>query len=300
MAITDQTKIDYLWKKIAYGVTETTASGKQATEENIPSPSTILGHQIWSQSDLIPVPADVSSVVEFVDVKLVADPSVTTRQAWFALADSDQPISTSNRLVDFIQFTVDPGYEVRVFSDEEKTSRLLPGTPGSEWVFDYSAGVLYFANPLPGNITELYLTGYRYVGTKGVSQESSNVSSGLVLSTLTYEVNLNQYEQHDFELATGSEFFLVDLEVSYPVTIRSHITSSREGSPQYSFVASSSHLIDDGSYVVGGERYYGPRQILLVNTGNPSSGKSYWTVTPNSSFLGPLTIKLRYLRFGAA
>ncbi len=301
MAISDQDKLDILWKKMIYGVSDTYVGGKAATEENIPSPITVQTDQIWSQSHLIPVPASTSSVVERVEIKLVADPSVTTRQAWFAPKDETQPISTANRLTDFISFTKDPGYEVRVYSDAEMKTRLLPSESGKEWVFDYSAGILYFFNSLPSNITDLYITGYRYVGEKGltgVGNGGGQSSSSLTKMTITYIVDINTNDSREFTLPTGSEFFLTDLEVSFPVTVESHRTSKRDDTFQYKFVATNSHKIDDGSYISGGTRYYGPRHVLLTNIDNPSSGSSYWKIISDSSNSGRLILKLSILRFG--
>lgn len=300
MAITDKDKLDILWKKIIYGVSETSVAGKAATEENIPSPATVYNNHVWSQSDLIPIPADQSSVVEFVDIKLVADPSVPTRQTWFAPANPNAPVSVANRLTDFISFTTDPGYEIKIYSKSDKSERLLPGASGREWVFDYSSGILYFFNELPGSITELYLTGYRYVGAKGSSSGGSGNGSGsvsLVPVTFKYITNINSFDTKHFTLPTGSEFFLTDLSVDLPVTVESHRTAYRDEVPQYKFVATNTHLVDDGSYVSGGVRYYGPRHVLLMNTSHPSSGVSYWTVS-SEQYAGKLTVTVKTLRFG--
>ena len=55
MAITDNQKIDYLFKKIVYGATKTdTNANKLAPNEAIPSPLLIRGDKVWKQSASIP------------------------------------------------------------------------------------------------------------------------------------------------------------------------------------------------------------------------------------------------------
>lgn len=179
MAIGDSSKLDLLWKRVGYGVTET-SSGKNAIEESIASPYIILGNQVWQEGDKIPNPAsEIANVVEAVSIQLIADPTVASKNSWLAVRDFPTGITTANRLGDFIPFTVAPSYEVKLYSDSAKTQRLLPGTSGFEWVFDYSAGVVWFANALPGGVTTLYLTGYRYIGKKGVGSSSGGTGSTL-------------------------------------------------------------------------------------------------------------------------
>ena len=55
MAITDSQKVDYLWKKIGYGMSKTdTNANKKAFEETISSPLLMRGDTIWHDSGSIP------------------------------------------------------------------------------------------------------------------------------------------------------------------------------------------------------------------------------------------------------
>ena len=66
MAITDNQKLDYLFKKIGYGATKTdTNANKLAPNEAIPSPLLIRGDRVWQQSGSIPAvrPATSASPV---------------------------------------------------------------------------------------------------------------------------------------------------------------------------------------------------------------------------------------------
>ena len=62
----DSQKVDYLWKKIGYGVAKTDISGNiDATQEPYASPLLIRGDTLWQQSGSIPsvIPGSNSSVV---------------------------------------------------------------------------------------------------------------------------------------------------------------------------------------------------------------------------------------------
>ena len=65
MAIPDNQKVDYLWKKIGYAAAKTdTEANKQGPNESIPSPLIIRGDKIMANSASIPgtIPAQVWSV----------------------------------------------------------------------------------------------------------------------------------------------------------------------------------------------------------------------------------------------
>jgi hypothetical protein len=60
-------KIDYLWKKVGYGVTKTAEpASKEAFNESIPSPLLYRGDLIWTQSGDIPAspPANTTPLVQ--------------------------------------------------------------------------------------------------------------------------------------------------------------------------------------------------------------------------------------------
>ena len=66
MAITDAKKVDYLWKKIGYGVAKTdTNANKKAPNESIASPLLINGANAWNRADQIPtvLPGSTTGVV---------------------------------------------------------------------------------------------------------------------------------------------------------------------------------------------------------------------------------------------
>ena len=55
MAISDNQKVDYLFKKLGYGVTKTdTNANKLAPNESIASPLLLRGDKVWAEAADIP------------------------------------------------------------------------------------------------------------------------------------------------------------------------------------------------------------------------------------------------------
>ena len=66
MAVADSTKVDYLYKKLGFGVTKTAPNAdKQAFNESIPSPLLMRGDKVWQSSGSIPSvkPSSTTSIV---------------------------------------------------------------------------------------------------------------------------------------------------------------------------------------------------------------------------------------------
>jgi hypothetical protein len=310
MTISDSTKLDLLWKKVGFGVTETTTN-KAANEENIASPYAILNTQVWQEANQIPVPANtLSGIVQHVTATLTPDPTVTSKQTWLA---SKTTGSSTTRLLDFIPFTVDSGYSANLYSDASLANALLPGVNNYEWVFDYSAGVLYFPNSIPSSVGgTLYLTGYQYIGSKGVggSSNTGTTSSGLYSSTLTYTTgSITPGLFVDFTLQTSALFYINQVSLSGTGTVNCYASQTRTDTNPYTFIANSSWmnnltgsivswLVDDGSYAANGIRYPGVGNLLF--TVNDSTGNSYWRITnTTTSLVSSYTLQCTILTFAS-
>jgi len=178
--IDDSQKIDLLWKKIQYGVTQTGAE-KSPYEELAVSNEQIRASEIWQNDKDIPSPAvEVANTVATVDIRMCAEPSVEDNTAWIAVAVYANGITPENRLRDFISPKFDPSYEIRVYADANKTQRIFNSSIETNWIFDYAAGVLWFPDPTIAP-TEVYITGFRYIGPKGLPA----TFSGDVIDVLT-------------------------------------------------------------------------------------------------------------------
>lgn len=189
MAILDSEKIDFLWKRILYGVSKTAnASTKLASNESISSPLVVLPTSIWRDAGSIPATppgASALPVVNYIGVdriQMTADTTSPQYVTWLACATTGQP---STRLVDFIPPTFGVGYAVKVYVGDPQNggTRIFPDAAGQEFVFDYEAGVLIFTASLPSARTSvgsgsmditlagIFIEVYQYFGAKGLSRQ---------------------------------------------------------------------------------------------------------------------------------
>ena len=186
MAITDSKKVDYLWKKLGDGKAKTdTNAQKKAPNEAIDSPLLMRGDVIWAQAHEIPstIPGSTTTHVRIY--------SGTT-----AVETTEDNTSTANRTwktgqTDWIPTQFGSTYLVKVYSDTSGVSdatstgtQLFPTGSGNddEWFFDYEAGILHFIGTnLPSSIDGskvVYITGARYIGTKGITSANNFVTVG--------------------------------------------------------------------------------------------------------------------------
>ncbi len=196
MAISNDKKIDYLWKKLGYSTTKTDdANKKSASNESIPSPLLIRGDGIWVQSDQIPpiIPQTSSTIVEVFNdylantVECVMDNTSTPLRTW------------KTSLLDWIPVEFGPTYQVKVYVDDPGASdpqttgtRLYPdGYGDDEWFFDYSSGTLHFiGDSLPASVISsksVYIAGARYFGSKGLQDfDTSGAIAGSIPASQTF------------------------------------------------------------------------------------------------------------------
>jgi hypothetical protein len=188
MAINESQKVDWLWKKLGYGVAKTDINGvKAATNESIASPLLIRGDNIWQDASQIPAtkPSSSSTIVELYDdsgngtatIEASADATATPNRTW------------KTNLTDWIPAEFGSTYLVKVYMDN--ISAAAPQTTGTqlfaagsgnndEWYFDYQSGVLNFiGDNLPSGISGkiIYVVGARFVGNKGTNLASANIGN---------------------------------------------------------------------------------------------------------------------------
>jgi len=178
MPVTDSQKIDYIWKKVGYGVAKTdTNSNKYAVNESIASPLLGRGDTIWQQSGDIPgtKPSSSTSVVEVYAgstlVECTADTTATANRTWLTNETDWIGIEFgSTYLVEvFIHTSGDPAG-----ADDISNKVFITGSGSNdEWYFDYQAGVVNFIGTnLPSGVSftgkSVYVKGARYIGPKGL------------------------------------------------------------------------------------------------------------------------------------
>lgn len=196
MAVSDNQKVDYLWKKLGYGATKTDTNAlKKAPNEAIASPLLLRGDKVWKDASSIPtsIPGSSAGVVT---VYTTAAPQECTQDV----------TSTANRtwkteLTDWISPEIGSTYQVKIYihTASDAGNAAASGTQvfatGSgnddEWFFDYQSGVLHFVGDnLPNGVSftgkSVYISGARYTGDFGVGGDLGDFTfSTNVMSTST-------------------------------------------------------------------------------------------------------------------
>ena len=179
MAISDNQKIDYLFKKLGLGATKTdTVFNKLAANESIPSPLLMRGDTIWSSSGEIPTvrPTDTTTIVQVrTAIESTEDITATGNRTW------------KTGITDWIPTEFGSTYLVNVYihtSGDAAGAEIMANkvfTTGSgnndEWFFDYQSGVLNFiGDNLPDGKSftgkSVFISGATYKGPKGVASAS--------------------------------------------------------------------------------------------------------------------------------
>jgi hypothetical protein len=217
MAISDSAKVDLLYKKY-FGVTKTDLpANKSPSNESISSPALLRGDIVWQQATSIPpTAAAAAGVVQAYQttsrIECVADTTTTPISSVYP--------SWKTNLTDWIPPEFGSTYFVKVYAETTGNANPTTGTPLSdsgiagvgEWNFDYSAGVLNFiGGTIPAALTAskvIYITGYRYIGTKGVT----NYPGGMTIGNIT--ITGNTITGNAAGISFGSNVFGSNITVS--------------------------------------------------------------------------------------
>lgn len=213
MAISDTQKVDYLWKKVGYGVAKTdTDTNKKAYEEAIASPLLIRGDKIWQLAGSIPalLPASTTTVVG-VYKDGVGSWSATVQTTEDTTASDNRTWKTN--LTDWIPVEFGSTYQVQVYIDtagsttpQSTGTKIFAAGSGNndEWYFDYQAGVLNFiGNNIPSAIASpnttnrIFVSGGRYIGAIGMVSteaavlETANIGNLRIADNVVSSLNTN-------------------------------------------------------------------------------------------------------------
>lgn len=221
MAISDSQKVDYLWKKIGYGVAKTdTDANKKAYEEAIASPLLIRGDRIWQLSGDIPgiIPSTTTSpVTVYKDgsgswshtVECTEDTTASDNRTW------------KTNLTDWIPVEFGSTYQVQVYIDvagaanpQTTGTKIFAAGSGNndEWYFDYQAGVLHFiGSNIPSSIASpnvtnrIFVSGARYTGTIGFGQsENANITNAIINTANITTANIGNLNITDNIIASNN------------------------------------------------------------------------------------------------
>jgi hypothetical protein len=178
MAISNDQKIDYLFKKVGFGATKTDVNSvKLAANESISSPLLLRGDKVLQEASSIPgvLPGSTSGVVTVYNssnpVECTNDVTASANRTWKTdLTDWIPPEFGSTYLVSVYIHTASDGANAVDISNKVFTTG---SGNNDEWFFDYQSGVLNFiGDNLPNGVNfsgkSVYITGARYSGTFGV------------------------------------------------------------------------------------------------------------------------------------
>ena len=297
MAITDAKKVDYLWKKIGYGVSKTdTNANKKAPNEAIASPLLLNGANTWNQANNIAgtLPASSTGVVTVYPTssptELVVDnTTVEANRTW------------KTNLTDWIPPEFGSTYQVKVYihTSSDASNAAASGdqvfATGSgnndEWFFDYQSGILHFiGSNLPNGINftgkSVYISGGRYTGTiglqnlTGVDAETGNFTfSG---STVNQDVT-----DADFTLDTagsGSFVFNSTTAINLPSGTTAQRPSATAGMMRFNSTTNKYEVSLDGSTFTSlrTEDQIPATITKDIFTGDGSTSSFTMTVTPDN------------------
>lgn len=320
MSLTDKMKLDHLWKKIEFNVAQTYFAGKEPNNENIQSYLPTYTDNIWTDAERIPstLPSTSTSVVEVYRgsnaVRCRMDTTAPYGKTWVAVQNYNQTINDTNRIGDWIPPMYDPSYGIKIWAGDPTLDGVLINLQNEfrEAVFDYASGVLHFYGNVPSAVASqgIWIEGARYMGGKGIGgiisaigDQYPNFGKPVEDLELYFESGMLSGDQTStqneqlFTLPTGSHFILRSLEVSAPCLIECHDTSRFNDSNPYAFVGTMGHLVDDGSYVMGNQRFYGPKFITLFNREYPEADFSYWKIKNLTGEEGTIRIVVKVSKF---
>ena len=269
MSATTEQKVDFLLKKVGFTLSKTgsvTGTGsisggttKEPFAESIPSPLVVPDSSIWNQSLSIPTtpPGSDTSIVKVYSTssahRMTADSSVSGSRAFIAYSTYNN--TSSARLTDWIDTQFGTAYVLKVYKgDPNSGGTLLPaGGSGSNdgWFFDYSSGVLNFNGAgLPSGVTDtnIYIVGYRYIGSKGVSSPGQLSPTNLFVAGISTFVGVSTF-QNDLSVAGQLKGF-TNLSAPYSATVKnfSVTVASKDSSHRYQGQGSSNGYLIDGVF----------------------------------------------------
>jgi hypothetical protein len=229
MAVSLDTKVDLLLKKLS-GLSKTDlGANKSPSNESIPSPSLNRGDTQWLNSYLIPSTASSTlGTVNgyFQNNRIQCTPDTTSQRI-----NNVYP-TWKTGLIDWIPPEFDSvniinTYRVKVFygntglTDPEASGGTQVFADGSlgqgEWFFDYQSGILNFFGdtPIPAGMTSthvIYVLGYRYIGPRGFNSvfqvDTPTMRGNLALPSLItlkgdFVVEKNLTIKEDLEIQGG-------------------------------------------------------------------------------------------------
>ena len=246
MAISDQQKLDFLFKKLGFGAAKTDTNAlKAAVNEEIPSPLLLSGNNLWTDAAAIPStkPSSSSDIVEC--YQDAAGGSNTVETNMLGTASTNRSWTTG--LTDWIPPQFGSTYQIKVYIDnagaanpESTGTQLFAAGSGNndEWFFDYQSGILNFIGTnLPSGIggKRIYIAGARYIGKLGNRFTTLFVDSGIYEHTTV--------DSTDITMADIITAYIDSADIMHAIIDSADITLGRISTVQATnLTADSAHI----------------------------------------------------------
>lgn len=161
-------KTDFTFKKLLNK--RVTSEIKKVYEEVSDYTLNVHATEIWAENIPGTPPVSSTSIVEVIDkLTLIKDNTVSGSQSWYALRAGER---LKDWITDKFDGTSSATYAVKLF-DQDNNS--IPVSDSIDWLFDYQTGVLILNSTHP-TATSFKISGYRYIGTKGVANSTGVVN----------------------------------------------------------------------------------------------------------------------------
>jgi hypothetical protein len=258
MAITDAKKVDYLWKKIGYGVTKTDTNAlKKAPNESIASPLLLRGDKTWNAADQIPTvqPGSSAGVLTVYPTsgpqECTEDITATAKRTWkTGLTDWVPPEFGSTYLVKVYIHTASDAANAATGTQVSATG----SGNDDEWFFDYQSGVLHFIGTnLPNGVDftgkSVYIAGSRYTSTIGLHNivSGSGVTGNFTFSGSTVNQDVTNADFTLDTAGTGQFIFNSTTSLVLPSGTTAERPSPQAGMIRFNSETGKYEVSEDGS-----------------------------------------------------
>ena len=208
MGIGNEVKIDRAWKLSLDRALTSTA--KEYYEEQYSTGRTVHANDIWKESvDSSPAQAVTDGVAQaYQELVLEEDVSVAGKKAWIAKSGGE-------RLQDWISPRFGQGYIVQLLDQD---GNQLFTTDPCNWLFDYKAGILILENS-HATATGFKISGYRYIGDKGVGSGSQDLQETYAAGSIDSEVVLSSNGSLLIKASDNTPLLTID-EANKQVTLK--------------------------------------------------------------------------------
>jgi hypothetical protein len=158
-----------------------TSSSKATYEEFGDFTVNVSNDEIWAQSiDSTPATAVSNGVAQqYTLFVMTEDITVANQQAYYA--------DSGGRLKDWISDKYGSDYEASLFDNND--NQIFP-TDAVGWFFNYQTGILTFENSTASFAKPFKISGYRYIGTKGIAT-LNDIDGGSFLDTYNDTTNID-------------------------------------------------------------------------------------------------------------